>query len=153
MGTTRRRFQHPCFGVAVLAAALLAAGCSRLSGEHDADVGDAQSARVEQLLDDAPDSLKAKKKSSQSADEDAFGSANVVADTGGIAAGGAAKGIAAESRVANVAKSDGAFDRPSVGSTTSRPKRPTPSVRPRPGKTPTPRSNVDEIPDAAEVGL
>jgi hypothetical protein len=133
----------------MLAASLLAIGCARLSGEHDADDDDAQSARIERLLDDAPQSLKAKrsKESSRSADEvpTATSHGNVVSDTVGNSLGNVAESRAAASA--------GALDRPAVGASSPRSNRPASAVRPRGGRKTVPRSNVDEIPNAADVGL
>ncbi len=146
-----RRLRHARFGVAVFAAlllvaSLLTAGCARLSGGHALEEDDAESARVERLLDDAPESLKAKRSAATAdadSDIDADGarSSNVVTDTGGRESGTSASNQRQE---ADRAAFDARSSRPTSGSS---------GMRRRAGRKPVPKNNVDEIPDAADIGL
>lgn len=122
-------------GMALVAllTALLAAGCARLSGDRAADQDDEQTATMERLLDDAPESLR-KKPGTANAESMRSPATNVVADD-------------AERVVARAPRA--ASKKPPVDEPVSVAK---PVARSRPKKTP-PASKADDIPDAAEVGL
>lgn len=134
----------PAWFVAALLSATLAAGCSRLAGEHRADAAEADDDRFEQMFDDAPESLK-RKSNDPSDDEDRSGqparsvSSNVVADSPKRAA---REPASVTSTVA----------RPPVRPAPMRPTQASPRAQLR-GKKPIPQPPRDEIPDAAEIGL
>lgn len=116
-----------------LLSALLAAGCSRLSGDHAADQDDEQTATMERLLDDAPESLR-RKPGAANAESNRSSATHVVADDAERVVPRpprpVSQKLAAEEPV-TVAK---------------------PVARARPKKTPA-AGKADDIPDAAEVGL
>lgn len=129
--STARRFVQFAF-VASLAT-MLAAGCSRLSGDHEADRDEEQAAKMERLLDDAPESLRARKDKATVESRGERLSATV-SDGGDKTT---ARPAAAE------------FSKPTTAKPTSVAR---PATRSRPMRTPA-ANKADEIPDAAEIGL
>lgn len=134
------------FGMAMLCAATLcAAGCSRLSGDPDAREDDAPSAEMERLLDDAPASLKAKReRSPENRDRDTTGTVSDVT-TSGANQGDANKGDAN--------RRDRSLDGRSVAERSARAAAKSSATPQQARRKPPPRQNVDDIPDAAEIGL
>jgi hypothetical protein len=117
-------------------------GCSRLSGNHDADANDEESARMERLLDDMPESLAEKREK-----------------------GGTAKSSMPEVTVASDVQQSTA---PATNTATFQPQtmpvaqvqasaHPTADRRPstarRLKKAPRSVKQADDIPDAADIGL
>lgn len=134
------------FGLAMLCAATLcAAGCSRLSGDPDAREDDAPSAEMERLLDDAPASLKAKReRSADNRDRDTTGAVSDVATSD------ASKSNANES---DANQRDRSRDGRSDAERSARAAAKSSATPQQARRKPPPRQNVDDIPDAAEIGL
>ena len=114
-------------------ATILVAGCARLSGDHESDRDEEQAAKMERLLDDAPDSLRARKDKPTAASRSNRANATVADGANKSTAQSAAAEFSTllATKPTSVAK---------------------PAPRPRPKKTPA-TSQADEIPDAAEIGL
>jgi hypothetical protein len=117
-------------------------GCSRLSGDHDAETNDEEAARMERLLDDMPESLTENREKS-----------------------GAAKSSKSELTVASDVRQAAApatntatFQPQTMPAATTQPTlRPTADRRPstarRLKKAPRSVKQADDIPDAADIGL
>lgn len=131
--------------VVAAAAMLLTAGCSRLSGDHQAEAEAEETAKMERLLDDAPESLTAKQ-AKPASKQSQRRSSQVVADDAGTAA---------------TQHNSDSFAMPPVTPTTTPTTKPKskasplsrPAGRSRPKNKKPAASNPDEIPDAADIGL
>jgi hypothetical protein len=123
-------------------------GCARLSGDHEADdETEQQAAKMERLLDDAPESLKDKAGKPDSKKSSAASS--IVADDS------IRKSSPASNSRAMKSPSDTSFQERASSASVQRPANPFSQAR-RPGakKPRVPKiPKSDEIPNAADVGL
>jgi hypothetical protein len=136
----RPRSKLPAIAAAVLFASLSAAGCAHLAGDRDADNEDAGNEQFERLMNDAPESLKRKTAASRTAG-DALDEQNVVAD------------VRTDAKRDEFAGGNDRLDVPAA-SPSRAPSTPAPARSRPPGtRKAATNSSVDEIPDAADIGL
>jgi hypothetical protein len=142
-GKFGRRASHDFarIATAVALSALLLAGCSRLSGDHAAEQEEAQTANMQRLLDDAPESLKAKRATSAFGENEPSSGQTRAEDIGGAIARPDSGAAPANGAFAVVPSA-----RPK---TAARPTTPSRSKK----KSKAAARKADEIPDAAEIGL
>jgi type IV secretory pathway TrbL component len=128
------------------------AGCSRLSGGHQSDEDEAQSAKMERLLADAPESLKARRATAKRENHsaaDAFGPRD------DAAASDASSDIVEGHRPAAATPTNRSMNRTAdVASTAAEAAKNSVRSRRKTPQTYSSRPNrADDIPDASEIGL